>query len=63
MIFSKKKSYYFLEKIDIKGMAGKLYMHKYLTLTFLCLKAGIMYPPAGEWLQYETINRWSLTTI
>ena len=20
-------------------------------------------PPAGEWLQYETINRWSLTTI
>ena len=26
------------------------------------LKAGILYPPAGEWLQYETISRWSLTT-
>ena len=27
------------------------------------LKAAILYPPAGEWLQYETISRWGLTTI
>ena len=20
-------------------------------------------PPSGEWLQYETISRWSLTTV
>ena len=28
-------------------------------------KAGILYPPppAGEWLQYEKKNRWSLTNI
>ena len=27
------------------------------------LKAGILYPPTGEWLQYQTISRWSLTTV
>ena len=27
------------------------------------LKAGTLYPPAGEWLQYETISRCSLTTV
>ena len=27
------------------------------------LKAGILYPPVGEWLQYETISRWGLTTV
>ena len=36
-IFQKEKSYDFLEKIDIKGMADKFYMHKYLTLTFYAL--------------------------
>ena len=35
-IFQKEKSYVFSEKIDIKGMADKFNMHKYLTLTFLC---------------------------
>ena len=28
-ILQKEKSYDFLEKIDIKGMADKFYMHKY----------------------------------
>ena len=36
-IFQKEKSYDFLEKIDIKGMADKFYMHKYLTIPFHAL--------------------------
>ena len=31
--------------------------------TVLSLKAGVLYPLTGEWLQYETISRWSLTTV
>ena len=34
-IFQKENSYDFLEKIDIKGMADKFYMHKYLILSVM----------------------------
>ena len=37
LFFKKKRVLIFLEKIDIKGMADKFYMHKYLTLTFYAL--------------------------
>ena len=44
-IFQKKNNYDFLETIDIKGTADKVYMHTYLTLTssFLTLLENISF--------------------
>ena len=33
------------------------------SLHIAVLKAEILYLPVGEWLQYEKISRWSLTTV
>ena len=45
------------------GNAGNLVKISHNFLNLMGFKGRNSAPPAGEWLQYETISMWSLTTV